>query len=91
MYKRQRLPQLIAHVLRHGEMLRGDARFVTGASERTPSGDLGGLINAGFLKSATPKGPVRIAFPLDYRERLFPNLFTDAAPVVPVPPAPPVL
>lgn len=88
---KDRLPQLIAHVLRHGEMARGDARFVTGASERTTRGDLGELVAGGFLKSATPKGPVRIAFPLDYRERLFPNLFTDAEPVVPPPPAPPVL
>lgn len=88
---KDRLPQLIAHVLRHGEMARGDARFVTGASERTTRGDLAELVGGGFLKSATPKGPVRIAFPLDYRERLFPNLFTDAEPVVPMPPAPPVL
>lgn len=86
---KDRLPHLIAHVLRHGEMARGDARFVTGASERTTSNDLGELIGGGFLKSATLKGPVRIAFPLDYRERLFPNLFTNAEPIVPVPPAPP--
>lgn len=85
---KDRLPQLIAHVLRHGELARGDARFVTGVSERTSSGDVGVLIGGGFLKSATPKGPVRIAFPLDYRERLFPNLFTDAAPVMPVPVVP---
>lgn len=82
-----RLPLLVAHVLRRGEMTRGDARFVIGASERTTSSDLSG----GFLKSAAQKGPVRIAFPLDYRERLFPNLFTDTAPDVPVPRAPPVL
>lgn len=86
---KDRLPQLVAHVLRHGEMGRGEARFVTGASERTTRDDLGELIGGGFLKSATSKGPVRIAFPLDYRERLFPNLFTDAEPVMPAPPAPP--
>jgi Fic family protein len=88
---KDRLPQLITHALRHGEMTRGDSRFVTGASERTTRDDLGELVAGGFLKSATPKGPVRIAFPLDYRERLFPNLFTDAKPVVPAPPVPPVL
>lgn len=87
---KDRLPQLVTHVLRHGEMARGDARFVTGASDRAARGDLAELISAGFLKSATPKGPVRLAFPLDYRERLFPNLFTDVAPVVPPPPVPPV-
>jgi Fic family protein len=88
---KQRLPQLVAHVLRYGEMARGDARFVTGASERSARSDLGELISGGFLKSATPKGALRVAFPLDYRERLFPNLFTDAAPIVPAPPPPPPL
>lgn len=84
-----RMPQLVSHVLRHGEMPRGDAPLVTGASERAARSDLGNLIAGGFLKSSTPKGPVRIAFPLDYRERLFPNLFTDAEPLVPPPPLPP--
>lgn len=88
---KDRLPQLVSHVLRHGEMARGDARFVTGTSERSARGDLAELIGGGFLKSATPKGAVRIAFPLDYRERLFPNLFTDAAPIVPAPLLPPML
>lgn len=88
---KDRLPQLIAHVLQHGEMARGDARFVTGISDRAARSDLGELLSGGFLKSTTPKGPVRIAFPLDYRERLFPNLFTDAEPVIPMPPVLPML
>ncbi|MFQ3254411.1 MAG: hypothetical protein ACI9U6_002715 [Loktanella salsilacus] len=85
------LPQLAAHILRHGELARGDARFEAGTSERSARSELGELISGGFLKSATPKGPVRIAFPMDYRERLFPNLFTDAAPIMPAPPPPPAL
>jgi Fic family protein len=88
---KDRLPQLIIHVLSHGEMARGDARFVTGVSDRAARQDLSELTKGGFLKSTTPKGPVRIAFPLDYRERLFPNLFTDAEPVVPRPPAVPTV
>ena len=88
---KDRLPQLVSHVLRQGEMARGDARFVTGTSERSARSDLGELVTGGFLKSATPKGAVRIAFPLDYRERLFPNLFTDAAPIMPAPLPPPML
>lgn len=88
---KERLPLLVTHILRHGKMARGDARFVTGASERSARSDLGELISGGFLKSATPKGPLRVAFPLDYRERLFPNLFTDAALIVPAPPPPPSL
>ena len=88
---KDRLPQMVSHVLRHGEMPRGDARFVTGTSERSARSDLGELVSGGFLKSATPKGAVRIAFPLDYRERLFPILFTNAAPIVPASPPPPTL
>lgn len=72
-------------------MARGDARFVTGISDRAARSDLGDLLTGGFLKSATAKGPVRIAFPLDYRERLLSNLFTDTEPVIPMPPDPPVL
>ena len=82
---------MVTHVLRHGEMPRGDARFVTGTSERSARSDLGELVSGGFLKSATPKGPVRIAFPLDYRERLFPSLFTDAETIMPAPLPPPPL
>lgn len=83
---KQRLPQLVAHVLRHGEMARGDARFVTDASERSARSDLGKLIISGFLKSSTPKGPLRIAFLLHHHERLFPGLFTSVVPVMPAPP-----
>ncbi len=88
---RERLPQLIAHVLRHGEMPRGEARLVTGVSDRAARTDLADLLRPGFLKSSSAKGPVRIGFPLEYRERLFPNLFTDTAPQVPPPPAPPAV
>lgn len=83
---RDRLPKLIGHVLSSGEMARGDAQTVIGASERSARTDLGDLVDGGFLKSSTQKGPVRIAFPLHYRERLFPNLFTDAELGIPSPP-----
>jgi hypothetical protein len=36
------------------------------------------LVSLGLLASDSPKTPVRLAFPLDYYERLFPNLSTDA-------------
>lgn len=83
---RDRLPRLLVHCLTHGEMPRGEARMVLGVSERSARDDLKVLTEAGFLKSATAKSPVRVGFPLDYRERLFPNLFTDAEPHVPAPP-----
>ncbi len=69
---------LVSAVLRHGSLGRGAAGHVMGVSSRTATTVLAKLTQAGFLKSASPKTPVRIAFPLDYRERLFPNLFSDA-------------
>ncbi|PRD42845.1 Fic family protein [Phyllobacterium phragmitis] len=82
----RRAPELISAVLKHGSLARGEANLVLKTSERTARTTLNGLVRQGFLKSDSPKAPVRIAFPLDYRERLFPNLFTDAEVVVPEPP-----
>jgi Fic family protein len=83
----KRAPDLVAAVLKHGSLPRGDASYVLRTSERTARTTLNDLARQGFLKSDSPKAPVRIAFPLDYRERLFPNLFTDAEVVVPEPPS----
>ncbi|MDG2259509.1 MAG: Fic family protein, partial [Paracoccaceae bacterium] len=74
----KRAPELISAVLRHGALDRGDAQVVLKTSERTARNTLRKLTAAGYLRSASPKTPVRLAFPLDYRERLFPNLFADA-------------
>lgn len=74
----KRAPDLISAVLRHGALERGETQFVLKTSERTARNTLKQLTSAGFLASASPKTPVRLAFPLDYRERLFPNLFADA-------------
>ncbi|MBS7708101.1 Fic family protein [Chelatococcus asaccharovorans] len=83
----KRAPDLVSAVLRHGSLPRGEANFVLKTSERTARNTLSDLVDRGFLKSDTPKAPVRIAFPLDFRERLFPNLFTDADVTVPEPPS----
>lgn len=83
----KRAPDLVAAVLRHGRLPRGEANLVLKTSERTARNTLSELVDRGFLKSDTPKAPVRIAFPLDFRERLFPNLFTDAEVDVPEPPS----
>lgn len=74
----KRAPDLVSAVLRHGALERGDAQIVLKTSERTARNTLSKLTAAGYLASASPKTPVRLAFPLDYRERLFPNLFGDA-------------
>jgi len=74
----KRAPDLISAVLRHRMLDRGDAQVVLKTSERTSRNTLKQLTTAGYLTSSSPKTPVRLAFPLDYRERLFPNLFADA-------------
>lgn len=74
----KRAPDLVSAVLRHGALERGDAQVVLKTSERTARNTLSKLTKAGYLVSASPKTPVRLAFPLQYRERLFPNLFADA-------------
>lgn len=74
----KRAPDLMSAVLRHGTLDRGDAQIVLKTSERTARNTLKLLTSAGFLTSSGPKTPVRLAFPLDYRERLFPNLFAEA-------------
>jgi Fic family protein len=73
----KRAPDLISAVLRYGTLKRGEAQIVLKTSRRTARNTLSKLTSAGYLSSASPKTPVRLAFPLDYRERLFPNLIAD--------------
>ena len=66
---------LAGSILRFGQIDRGDASVVLKTSERTARNALSRLVQGGFLASATPKGPVRIAFPRQHRDQLFPQLF----------------
>lgn len=81
-----RAGELISTALRFGQMERGKAALVLGTSERTARSTLSKLVEQGFLKSHTPKSEVRVAFPLDYRDRLFPSLFADHKIDAPEPP-----
>jgi Fic family protein len=82
----KRSEELIGAILKYGRIERGDASIALKTSERTARNVLSALISGGFLKSSTPKGPVRIAFPLDHRDRLFPSLFADGTINAPEPP-----
>jgi len=84
----RRAPDVISAVLKHGSLDRGDIGYITKSPDRTARNTLKALLDHGFLKSPSPKTPVRIAFPLDYRERLFPNLFTDGEIIAPKPNSP---
>ena len=76
---------LAGAVLRFGQIDRGDACVVLKTSERTARNAVSCLVQGGFLKSSTPKGPVRIAFPIAHRDQLFPQVFA-ASPVDPLSP-----
>lgn len=73
-----RLAGLVRHVLRFGEILKGDLPAIIGVKERAARNDLARLAAGGFLKSDGHRTPVRIGFPVESRERLFPNLFAAA-------------
>jgi Fic family protein len=81
-----RAVDLVASVFRMGQLERGAAASVLRVPERTARNSVSKLTQMGFLKSETPKGALRIAFPIDYREKLFPNLFADAPIEAPAPP-----
>lgn len=68
---------LVMTVFRFGQVERGDAQRVLRLPERTARVVVSKTTEQGLLKSGTPKGPLRVAFPLEYRERLFPNLFGE--------------
>ena len=82
-----RAVDLVATVFRMGQLERGAAASALRVPERTARNSVSKLTQMGFLKSETPKGALRISFPIDYREKLFPNLFADAPIEAPAPPA----
>lgn len=66
------LPNLVFHLFHHGEMAFEDACQMVGDPCRPA---LLELSDRGFLKQASANCPVRLAFPLEDHQRLFPKLF----------------
>lgn len=60
-----------------GEFERGQASEITGYKARQASTVLSQLISAGLLISDTPRGPVRLSFPIEVVERWFPKLYPE--------------
>jgi hypothetical protein len=58
-----------------GEFERGEASRITGLSERVARDVLGQLLDEGFLLSDSPKGKVRVGFPVHALGSLLPNLY----------------
>jgi Fic family protein len=75
-----RISLLLREALYRGEFPRGDAGRISGAGERTGRTALAAAVNAGLLKSLTPKSPVRIALPAKVLGTYFPRLFPPEMP-----------
>lgn len=74
-----RLPRgafaLMREAVMAGEFRRGEAPGITGYQERAARDVLGALLDKRYLKSDSPKGPVRLGFPLEAVERWLPRLY----------------
>ncbi len=67
--------RIIREIWISGEMPRGKASQITEMSERTSRTILSKLEKRKFIKSDTPKSPVKIRITTDISEEIFPNLF----------------
>ena len=66
---------LLREALYRGEFARGEAGRIVGSAERTGRSVLTKALEAGLLKSDTPKSPVRLALPAKVLGSYFPQLF----------------
>lgn len=66
---------LLREALLSGEFERAKAADLTGYQERLARDTLSALLERGLLSPTTPKGPVRLRFPIDVLERWFPKLY----------------
>jgi Fic family protein len=75
----ERLPKgafpLLREGLLAGEFERGSADSITGYGERMARTVVSKLVERGLLASSSPKGPLRLGFPLAIVERWFPSLY----------------
>jgi Fic family protein len=69
--------RLLEEALIRGEFDRGEASRITGLPERTARRLVNDTVEAGYLASTTPKGPLSLRFPLDALDVLFPRLFPE--------------
>jgi Fic family protein len=66
---------LLREALLVGEFERGKVEDITGLKDRAAREILYALTKKGLLVSDTPRGPVRLGFPIDVVERWFPLLY----------------
>ena len=70
-----RSESLLREALLLGQFTRGKAAEITGYKERKAREVLASLLEKKLLVSDSPKGPVKLGFPLDVVERWFPALY----------------
>lgn len=66
---------LFIHAFSNGAFERMEAGRLTGLPERTARDVLNALVQEGFLVSDTPRGKVRVGFPMHALGSLLPNLY----------------
>lgn len=66
---------LLREVCLRGEIPRGDAARVIGKSARTAQPVVRKLLDAGYMKSPSDKGPLRLGFPQEALSAWLPGLF----------------
>ncbi|MBB2671492.1 UNVERIFIED_ORG: Fic family protein [Rhizobium esperanzae] len=75
----QRLPKgswpLLREAILTGEFARSQVQALTGYQERQARTVLSSLLDIGVLTSPSPKGKVRLGFPVDIIERWLPRLY----------------
>lgn len=64
-------------VIRHGELPRGEVAALIGATPRHGRRIVAALLQRGVLVAASPRAPLRPAFPADLAPRWLPGLFPD--------------
>ncbi len=67
--------RMLQEILVKGEAARGSVIAASGLKERTGRSLLGQLIGEGLLFSDTPKGDVRLGFPIHAAGWFFPDLY----------------
>ncbi len=72
-----RADRLLEVFLYRGEILRSDIASLLGAPERTARRVSSGLLQYGVLASASPKAPLKLAFPAALAARWMPGLFPE--------------
>ena len=66
---------VLKQIFLRGEIARGEAAHIIGASARTAQKVTGELLARRLVSSFSPKGPLRLVFPADAAGQYFPNLY----------------